>query len=414
MKASISLIPGGGVTSPRGFLAGAVSAGIKIEKGTRLDLGILRSEVPGTAAAVFSRNKVKAAPVVLCQQHLKKGRVAAVVINSGYANSCTGKQGMADALEMAELAARHIGVAPEEVLVSSTGVIGVNLPMEHIRSGIREVVLTPNSGHELAQAIMTTDTVPKEVAVSTGDFIIGGMAKGSGMIHPDLATMLGFLTTDAAIEAGFLRTALQKAVAVSFNMLSVDGDNSTNDTVLIIANGRGEGEKIEEGSGQAELFQQALNEVCIYLTKEIARDGEGATKLIEVTVVGAVNRAEAERVVRTIVSSMLVKAAVHGSDPNWGRVLAAAGRCGITLETEKIQMEIGGIRLVDEGGPIPFDKDVGVRPAIGRRPLHDRRGLAQRPAPAAGGGGSRARNAQGALRRGSGAARRRVRQRGAR
>ena len=357
MKASINLIPGGGITSPRGFLAGAVSAGIKIEKGTRLDLGILRSEVSGTAAAVFSRNRVKAAPVVLDQQRLENGRATAVVINSGYANSCTGKQGMADALEMAELTARHVGVAPEEVLVSSTGVIGVNLPMERVRSGIRDVVLTPNGGHELAQAIMTTDTVPKEVAVNAGDFIIGGMAKGSGMIHPDLATMLGFLTTDAAVEIEFLKTALRKAVAMSFNMLSVDGDNSTNDTVLIIANGRADGERIEEGSGQAGIFQQALNEVCIYLTKEIARDGEGATKLIEVTVTGAVNEAEARLAARTIVSSALVKAAVHGSDPNWGRILAAAGRCGITLETDKIQMEIGGVRLVDAGGPITFDKE---------------------------------------------------------
>lgn len=357
MKASINLIPGGGVTSPRGFLAGAVSAGIKIEKGTRLDLGILRSEAPAAAAAVFSRNRLKAAPVVLCQQRLEKGRATAVVINSGYANSCTGKQGMADAWEMSEVAARYLGLLPEEVLVSSTGVIGVNLPMEHIRSGIERIALNTNGGHELAQAIMTTDTVPKEVAVNAGGFIIGGMAKGSGMIHPDLATMLCFITTDADVDAGFLHKALQKAVDMSFNMLSVDGDNSTNDTVLILSNGKAGGEKIKEGGRRAGVFQEALNDVCIYLTKEIARDGEGATKLIEVTVTGAFNDTEARRAARTIASSVLVKAAVHGSDPNWGRVLAAAGRCGITLETEKIQMEIGGIRLVDEGGPIPFDKE---------------------------------------------------------
>jgi glutamate N-acetyltransferase/amino-acid N-acetyltransferase len=361
MKTGINLIPGGGVTSPRGFLAGAVSAGIKIEKGTRLDLGILRSEVPCTAAAVFSRNRVKAAPVVLCQQRLEKGWITALVVNSGYANSCTGKQGMADAVEMTGLTARHIGVAPEEVLVSSTGVIGMNLPMERIRSSIREVVLTANGGHELAQAIMTTDTVPKEVAVNAGDFIIGGMAKGSGMIHPDLATMLCFLTTDAAVDADFLQKSLEEAVAMSFNMLSVDGDNSTNDTVLIMANGKVGGDKIGAGSREAEVFQQALNEACIYLTKEIARDGEGATKLIEVTVAGAASETEARMAARTVVSSLLVKAAVHGSDPNWGRIVAAAGRCGISLMIEKIQVEIGGVRLVDGGGPVSFDREKVVK-----------------------------------------------------
>ena len=236
MKDGVDLIPGGGVTSPRGFLAGATGAGIKTENGSRLDLGILHSEVPCTAAAVFSQNKVKAAPVILSQQRLAKNRAMAVVINSGYANSCTGKLGIDNAAEMARLAARHIGVAPEEVLVSSTGVIGVDLPMERIRSGLKKVVLSTEGGRELAQAIMTTDTVPKEVAVTDGDFVIGGMAKGSGMIHPDLATMLCFLTTDVDVDRDFLKQALKEVVDISFNMLSIDGDNSTNDTVLIMAN----------------------------------------------------------------------------------------------------------------------------------------------------------------------------------
>jgi len=360
MKESIDLIPGGGVTSPRGFLAGATSAGIKTDSG-RLDLGILCSEVPCTAAAVFSTNKVKAAPVILSQEKLQRNRATAVVINSGCANSNTGKQGLADAQEMAELAARHMDVIPDEVQVSSTGVIGTYLPMERMRSGIEKIVLSAEGGHELAQAIMTTDTVPKEVAVKAGDFIIGGMAKGSGMIHPDLATMLCFLTTDAEVDEDFLKKSLKEAVDISFNMLSVDGDNSTNDTVLIMSNGKAGGEKLVAGNHQAEVFKEALQKVCIHLTKEIARDGEGATRLIEVTVHGAVNDTEARIAARTIVSSSLVKAAVHGSDPNWGRVVAAAGRSGIELITDKLKLEIGDICLVSRGEPVSYDKDKVVK-----------------------------------------------------
>lgn len=361
MKDGIDFIPGGGVTSPRGFLAGAIGAGIKNYNNMRLDLGILYSEVPGTAAAVFSTNKVKAAPVILSQEKLKGNRVTAVVINSGCANSNTGKQGLADARKMGELAALHVGAIPEEVQVSSTGVIGTYLPMERIQSGIEKIVLSAGGGHELAQAIMTTDTVPKEVAVKAGDFIIGGMAKGSGMIHPDLATMLCFLTTDADVEADFLERALKEAVDVSFNMLSIDGDNSTNDTVLIMANGKSGGEKVTEGGRRAGLFKEALKKVCLYLTREIARDGEGATKLIEVTVGGAASDDEARVAARTIVSSALVKAAVHGSDPNWGRVVAAAGRSGVELVTDRLELEIGGIRLVSGGEPVSYDKDKVVK-----------------------------------------------------
>lgn len=361
MKDSIDLIPGGGVTSPRGFLAGATSAGIKINSNGRLDLGILCSEVSCTAAAVFSTNKVRAAPLVISQQKLQSNRATAVIINSGCANSNTGKQGLTDAREMAELTARHVGVEPDEVQVSSTGVIGTYLPMESVRRGIEKIVLSAEGGHELAQAIMTTDTVPKEVAVRAGDFVLGGMAKGSGMIHPDLATMLCFLTTDADVEVDFLKKALKEAVDISFNMLSIDGDNSTNDTVLIMANGRAGEEKITARSRQAGVFREALGKVCVHLTKEIARDGEGATKLIEVEVMGALNGAEARLAARTIVSSSLVKAAVHGSDPNWGRVVAAAGRSGIELVNDKLGLEIGGIGVVSGGEPVPFDKEEVVK-----------------------------------------------------
>jgi glutamate N-acetyltransferase/amino-acid N-acetyltransferase len=359
MKTESDFIPSGGITSPKGFLAGAISAGIKYVN--RPDLGVLYSEAPCAAAAVFSTNKVKAAPVILSQQRLQGGRARAVVINSGCANACTGKRGMKDAAQMAELTAKQLEVAADDVLVASTGVIGTMLPMERIKAGLEDIRLTADGGHELARAIMTTDTVPKEVAVSADGFTIGGMAKGSGMIHPRLATMLCFLTTDAYVDAGFLKAALKEAVDISLNMVSIDGDDSTNDMVLIMANGKAGGEPIVVGGKQAKAFQEALNKVCIYLAKAIARDGEGATKIIEVNVSGAASVDDARIAARTIVSSALVKAAVHGSDPNWGRVIAAAGRSGAELEEDKLYLEIGGICLVKDGAPVPYDKGKVVK-----------------------------------------------------
>jgi glutamate N-acetyltransferase/amino-acid N-acetyltransferase len=358
MEASTVLVPEGGVTSPKGFLAGATSAGIKNKGKDSLDLGILLSEVPCTATAVFTTNRIKAAPVVLSRQRLKGGKATALVVNSDNANACTGEQGMADAVEMAELVARHIGVSAEDVLVASTGIIGEFLPMERIRAAVPRIVLSADGGHELARAIITTDTAPKEAAfrVDGGDFIIGGMAKGSGMIHPSMATLLCFLTTDAGVDVDFLRLALREAVDISFNMVSVDGDTSTNDMVLIMANGLSGGESIVKDGKQAEVFQQALNQICIYLAKAIARDGEGATKLIEVTISGAVSMADARLAARTVVSSPLVKAAVHGSDPNWGRVAMAAGYSGAELAADRLDLDIGGIYLVKNGCPLSFDK----------------------------------------------------------
>jgi len=361
MEAKVEFIPSGGVTTPRGFLAGAAYAGIKNKAADCLDLGILFSEAPCAAAAVFTANKIKAAPVVLSQRRLQGGRAVAVVVNSGCANACTGEEGMADAEEMAALAARHVGASPDEVLVASTGVIGRRLPMERIKAGIAQVTLSADGGHKLARAIMTTDTVPKEVAVRAGDFSIGGAAKGAGMIHPDLATLLCFLTTDTSVDADYLRQALKEAVTVSFNMVSIDGDTSTNDTVLIMANGRAGGKPVTPGSRQAEVFQQALNRVCIHLAKAIARDGEGATKLIEVTVSGATSVAEARLAARTIVSSSLVKTAVHGSDPNWGRVVAAAGRSGVAMEGDRVDLSLGHMSLVEKGRPLAFAKEAAVK-----------------------------------------------------
>lgn len=366
MEARVESIPSGGVTSPRGFHAGATYAGIKKKTRDCLDLGILFSEASCTAVAVFTTNKIKAAPIVLSQQRLQSGRAVAVVVNSGCANACTGEPGLADAAEMAAVAARHIGAPPEGVVVASTGVIGQRLPMERIKAGIEQVVLAADGGHKLARAIMTTDTVPKEVAVRAGGFIIGGVAKGAGMIHPNLATLLSFLTTDAGVDLDFLRLALREAVAISFNMISIDGDTSPNDMVLIMANGLAKNKPIVKGSRQAEAFQQALNQVCLYLAKAVARDGEGATKFIEVTVSGAASLADARLAARTVVSSPLVKAAVHGSDPNWGRVLAAAGRSGVELMADRIDLYLNGICLLRSGCLVPFSKEEAVKSLSGR------------------------------------------------
>jgi len=360
MEAKIEFITPGSITSPEGFHAGATYAGINKKARYGLDLGILFSEAPCVATALFTTNRIKAAPVVLCQQRLQGGRALAVVVNSGCANACTGEPGLADAAEMAELTAKGIGISPEDVLVVSTGVIGLPLPMKLIRTGIDQIVLSIDGGHELARAMMTTDTSPKEVAVAVrigdSEFIIGGVAKGSGMIHPELATLLCFLTTDAAVDIDFLRLALRKAVALSFNMVSIDGDTSPNDMVLIMANGLAGNEPISQDTSQASAFQQALDQVCIYLAKCIARDGEGAGKLIEVTVSGAPGVAEARLAARTVVSSPLVKAAVHGSDPNWGRIMAAVGRSGVEVVESKIDLYIGRVCLVRSGKPLPFSK----------------------------------------------------------
>ena len=361
MEAKLEFIPSGSVTSPKGFRAGATYAGIK--KGKNLDLGLLVSAVPCVAAGLFTTNRIKAAPVVLCQQRLRSGRASAVVVNSGCANACTGEQGLADAREMARLAAGVAGVSPEDVLVASTGVIGQHLPMERLKAGMGQLTLSPDGGHELARAIMTTDTVPKEVAVKSdeGGFIIGGVAKGAGMIHPNLATFLCFLTTDASVDLGFLKLALRQAADLSFNMVSIDGDTSTNDTVLLLANGMAGGKPISSGSRRAEIFQQALNQLCLYLAKTMARDGEGATKLIEVTVNGAPSIAEARLAARTVVSSPLVKSAIYGSDPNWGRIMAAVGRSGVEVVEAKIDLYLGNLCLVKGGRPQPFEREGAIK-----------------------------------------------------
>jgi len=362
MKAQFKSVPGGTVTSPEGFFAGAVSAGINKQAAGKLDLAVLFSETPCVVVGMFTTNKLKSAPVRLTRQRLEGGKAGAVVVNSGCANAFTGEHGLVDAAEVASLVAEDIGINPEDVLVASTGVIGVPLPMKRIRPAVEQIIMSRDGGHDLAKAMMTTDTVPKETAVSVkvGDsqFTVGGAAKGSGMIHPDMATLLCFLTTDALVERSFLGEALKRAVDLSFNMISVDGDTSPSDTALILANGMAGGEPITVESPQADAFQQALEQVCVYLARLIAADGEGATKFIEVVINGAANLSQARRAARAVVSSALVKAAVHGADPNWGRVVAAVGRSGADMDEAKIDLFIGDIQVVRAGRALNSGKRV--------------------------------------------------------
>ncbi|MFQ5934323.1 MAG: bifunctional glutamate N-acetyltransferase/amino-acid acetyltransferase ArgJ [Dehalococcoidia bacterium] len=366
MSAKISSIPDGTITSPQGFQAGGVYCGVKAYGEDRMDLGLLYSEAPCVAAAVFTKNRVTAPSVLVSREHLKDDKARAAVVNSGIANVAVGFHGREDAESMAELAAQKLELDPSEVLVASTGVIGVELPMARIRSGIEEVRLSPDGGHHMARAILTTDTHTKEMAVSFEmvggkEAIIGGIAKGAGMIHPDMATILVFLATDAAVEAEFLQTSLKAAVDASFNMISVDGDTSTSDTASILANGMMGNEPLGAEKPGADAFQEALLAVCTHLAKQVAQDGEGATKLIEIRVEKAKTLEDARRAARVISTSNLVKTAIHGNDPNWGRIMAALGRSGVEIEESKVDLFINDIFLVNDGVPVPFYPDAVSR-----------------------------------------------------
>ncbi len=360
----IELIQDGCVTSPAGYSAGATYAGLKTQEDGVLDLGILLSTVPANLAATFTTNKVLSPSVVFSKAQANKGTARGVVANSGCANCAVGDQGLTDARELAELAASHTEVDLSDMLVCSTGVIGVELPMALLRQNTSNVKLTSDGGHDFARSIMTTDSRAKEIAVSIeipeGKVTIGGAAKGVGMIHPNMATMLAFITTDASIDQEFLQKALTEAVDSSFNMCSVDGDQSTNDTVLLFANGQSGTQNISEYSEEAKAFQEALNYVCISLAKEMARDGEGAQKLIEATVEGATSIADARSAARMIVSSSLVKAMIHGNDPNWGRVMMALGNSNAEIMESKIDIFIDEIQIVNEGKSIPYHHEVVV------------------------------------------------------
>ena len=344
----------GGVTTPRGFRAAGVSAGIKANGNP--DLALIVSDAPAAAAAVFTLNKAQAAPVLVSKEHLAKSRgtARAIVVNSGCANACTGDAGLQAAREMAADTAALVGCPADQVLVASTGVIGVALPMDKFHRGIPVAfrALSADQGAAAARAIMTTDPFPKEsatsVAVGGKTFAIGGTAKGSGMIEPMMATMLAFVTTDASVPAALLDRALREAVDDTFNAITVDGDASTNDCVFLLANGAS-GVAIDDKSYGA--FVGGLRDVCRELALGIVRGGEGATKLVTVTVSGAASTADARKCAKAIGNSLLVKTAIHGGDPNWGRLIAVAGRAGVAFDPARARVTIGDIVLFKDGAP---------------------------------------------------------------
>ena len=333
----------GGITAPTGFRAAAVNCGIKAQA---LDLALLVSDVPASAAGVFTTNKAVASPVLVCRDHLaRSGGVARMVaVNSGCANACTGQAGMAAALAMAAAAAAAVACPVEQVLIASTGVIGLPLDISKITTGITRAAsaLGRDTHHAAAEAIMTTDLWPKEtalrIATPGGSFAIGGMVKGAGMIEPRMATMLGFVTTDATVDPALLQRALKDAVDDTFNAITVDGECSTNDSVFLLASGTS-GVTVDESIYP--LFVSGLQDVCMTLAREIVRGGEGATKLVAVRVTGASTSADAKRAARDIANSPLVKTALHGGDPNWGRLVAVAGRAGVTFDLARARVRIG-------------------------------------------------------------------------
>jgi glutamate N-acetyltransferase/amino-acid N-acetyltransferase len=349
----------GGVTAPAGFRSAALHCGIKA-KANALDLTVIAADTTASAAGLFTTNLAQAAPVLVSKQHLVRtgGIARAIIVNSGCANACTGAQGMRDATQMASEVAAALSCDPTQVLVASTGVIGVNLEMDRVSSGIRNAVasLARGKGSETARAIMTTDPFPKEYAVSVqtsrGSFTVGGTAKGSGMIEPNMATMLGFLTTDARVAPAVLDRALRESGRDTFNAITVDGECSTNDSLFALASGAS-GVTIDE-----DLYP-ALTEAFLAVSKELAlgivRGGEGATKLISVHVRDARSVDEARQVARTIANSPLVKTAVHGADPNWGRIVAAAGRAGVAFDVQRATVRVGRILLFENG--LPHDDD---------------------------------------------------------
>ena len=362
----------GGVTAAKGFLAAGLAAGIK--KGNKKDMAMIYSSTPCMAAGTFTTNLVKAAPVKWDQEIVyHQPSAQAVVINSGVANACTGSEGMECCQMTAQEAAKVLNIEPTQVLVASTGVIGQQLPMDQIREGVRNLAPLLSGAREAsalaAQAIMTTDTVPKEVAVTVElggrTVTIGGMCKGSGMIHPNMCTMLSFVTTDAAISREMLQKALSDVVKDTYNMVSVDGDTSTNDTVLLLANGMAENPEITEDCKEYETFKEALLYVNTCLAKKIAGDGEGATALFEVKVVGAENKEQAVTLAKSVITSNLTKAAIFGHDANWGRILCAMGYSGAQFDPDQVDLYFesaaGKLQIIENGVAVDYSEEEATR-----------------------------------------------------
>ena len=357
------------VTFARGFRAGTAACGIKaftagataIPSAQRSDLCVIQSERQCDTGGVFTTNKVKSASVVIDNLHLQHNRVQALVINSGNANACTGAQGFKDALLMAKLTADQLDLDPDQVLVCSTGVIGRYMPMNAVKVGIAAACsdLDSEHGDDAARAIMTTDSVPKtaslEITIGGAQVRVGGMCKGSGMIHPNMATMLAYITTDAAVEPGLMASMVKSIADRSFNQVTVDGDSSTNDTFLILANGAASNPVVRAGSAEAQVLEHAIVRVAQELARAIAKDGEGATKLITVKIDGAASPAEASLAARTVASSSLVKTAIHGGDPNWGRIVCALGYSGADMAIDRLHLSIGGVVVFERGAGVEVD-----------------------------------------------------------
>jgi glutamate N-acetyltransferase / amino-acid N-acetyltransferase len=356
------VVQDGSVTTPKGFQAGGLHCGLK--KTERHDLGVIYCEVPAAAAGVYTLNQFQAAPLKVTQESIAvDGRLQVMLVNSGNANACTGKQGEDDARAMRDEAAKAFGVASHLVGVTSTGVIGELLPMPKVLSGVEKLParVSAAGGDDFCQAILTTDLVKKETCVSVtvgGQTVhIAGAAKGSGMIHPNMATMLGFITTDANIESKHLQKLLNDITDSTFNMITVDGDTSTNDMVVAMASGLAGGDALTPEHSDWAAFQAAFEYVGEYLAKAIARDGEGATKLIEVTVAGAESRDAARAIAKTVIGSSLVKSACFGADANWGRIIAAVGRAGQPVNTETVDIRLGDIVTLEQSRPVKFDEE---------------------------------------------------------
>ena len=363
MTAPVAQQSRAGVCAPLGFRGGVAAAGIRGDGDeTRTDVAVIRSDTPAAAAGVFTRNTVKAAPVVISQLTLRRGTpISAVVVNAGNANACTGAQGFRDALVMCTTAGDALDLDPSDVLVCSTGVIGRPMPMDRVVRGIRAAVLSmsPSAGGDVARAIMTTDTVAKvaEATFVAGavTYTIGGTAKGAGMLHPDMATLLAFITTDAPIDAVLLQPVLSRVTDSTFNCVTVDGDTSTNDTCILLANGAAGGAMFTAGSSALADFEAALLQVCNSLAEQLVADAEGATRHFRVAVNGAADAGQARVAARVVAQSSLVKTAIHGGDPNWGRIVAALGRSGATFTLDRCRVAIGGLVVFDRGAPGPVD-----------------------------------------------------------